>query len=424
MIRIRQADNFDKLANVSRIDYPLAVYSHPPPYRQGLRLRAMTISSTTGPISAMALIMPAAQPDTLMAEIDTPSLILDLSAFEDNLRAMQALAERHDVALRPHAKAHRCPEISRRQIALGAQGICCQKVSEAAVFIDAGITDIHISNEIVGAAKLELLARLAGRAQLTVCVDNLLALRDLSDALVRHGTEMGVLVEVDVGQKRCGVQKPAEAVALAQAAQTLPNVTFRGLQGYHGGIQHRRSHSQRREACEVAARRVQRFVAALDKAGIACEVITGGGTGTAAFDAASGVFTEIQPGSYAFMDGDYGSLEWGDALVLRHSLFVLGTVMSTPTALRAVVDIGLKSTTGESGLPRPFDLPNVRCVILQDEHLVLEAESSHDRPSLGSVLRVVPGHCDPTFNLHDQLVVTDQGQVTALWPVSARGYSR
>lgn len=384
----------------------------------------MTTSSCAGPASAIALIPAAARPDILMADIDTPSLILDLPAFEDNLRAMQALAERHDVALRPHAKAHRCPEVARRQIALGAQGICCQKVTEAAVFIEAGITDIHISNEVVGTVKLDLLAKLAGRAQLTVCVDNLSALQDLSEALVRQETEMGVLVEIDVGQKRCGVQKPAEAVALAQAVQALPNVTFRGLQAYHGGIQHRRSHSRRREDCEAAAKRVQRFIAALDKVGLACDVITGGGTGTAAFDAASGVYTEIQPGSYAFMDGDYGSLEWGETLALRHSLFVLGTVMSTPTPLRAVADIGLKSTTAESGLPQPIDLPNVRCVALQDEHLMLEAESSHDRPALGSVLRVVPGHCDPTFNLHDQLIAIRQGRVEALWPISARGYSR
>src|SRR5699024_106810 len=140
---------------------------------QRFQTLSMTTSSSAGSASAIALIPAAARPDILMADIDTPSLILDLPAFEDNLRAMQALAERHDVALRPHAKAHRCPEISRRQIALGAQGICCQKVTEAAVFIEAGITDIHISNEIVGTAKLDLLARLAGQASLTVCVDNL-----------------------------------------------------------------------------------------------------------------------------------------------------------------------------------------------------------------------------------------------------------
>src|SRR5699024_6637441 len=249
----------------------------------------MSTHSPAGSASAMSAIPPAARPGMALAEIDTPSLILDLSAFEDNLRAMQALAERHDVALRPHAKAHRCPEISQRQIALGAQGICCQKVTEAAVFIDAGITDIHISNEIVGTAKLDLLARLAGQASLTVCVDNLSALQDLSDALVRQETTLGVVVEIDLGQKRCGVQKPAEAVALAQAAEAAPNVTFRGIQAYHGGIQHKRSLEQRRQSCEAAARRVGRFMAALDKAGLTCEVVTGGGTGTSAFDAASGV---------------------------------------------------------------------------------------------------------------------------------------
>jgi D-serine deaminase-like pyridoxal phosphate-dependent protein len=146
---------------------------------------------------------PAAQPGDPLSRVDTPSLVLDLAPFEANLRAMQAWADRHDVALRPHAKAHKCPEIALRQLALGARGICCQKVSEALPFVAAGIHDIHISNEVVGPAKLALLGQLARIAKMSVCVDNAKNLADISQAMVHAGAEIDVLVEVDVGQATC-----------------------------------------------------------------------------------------------------------------------------------------------------------------------------------------------------------------------------
>src|SRR5690625_1745609 len=347
--------------------------------------KVIAASPTAVNVPAMS---PPARPGDRLEDVDTPSLILDLDAFEDNLRTMQVLTERHGVALRPHAKAHRCPDIALRQIALGAQGVCCQKVSEAACFVAAGVRDIHISNEIVGAPKLDLLARLAAQAQISVCVDNLRALQDLSEALVRHNSSAGVLVELDIGQKRCGVQSPQEAVDLAQAALRMPQVRFQGIQAYHGGIQHKRAHDRRQQAAEKAARRIRRYLAAFSEAGITCDVVTGGGTGTAMFDVSVGVYTEIQPGSYAFMDNDYGRLDWGDALEFRHSLFLLGTVMSTPTAHRAVVDLGLKTTTAESGAPRVFGLSNVTCVAIHDEHTILDAEQAGDRPALGSLVRL------------------------------------
>jgi len=366
---------------------------------------------------------PVARPGDGLEDIDTSALILDLDAFEENLRAMQALAEVHGVNLRPHAKAHKCPEISLRQIALGAQGVCCQKVTEALPFIRAGVRDILISNEVVGARKLDLLARLAAEVRLTVCVDHPDGLTALSAALDAHQSGVDVLVDVDIGQKRCGVQSPDEAVALADLAARLPNVRFAGIQAYHGGIQHKRSFEQRRLAAEKGARLAARYVDALRRAGHACEVVSGGGTGTAAFDAASGVFTELQPGSYAFMDGDYGAMEWGELTAFRHALFVLGTVISAPTAERAVLDVGLKSTTGESGLPQVAGRNGLRCVGLSDEHCIVAGDKAA-RPSLGERLRLIPGHCDPTFNLHDEVVALRNGRVEAIWPVAARGLSR
>lgn len=365
-----------------------------------------------------------AVPGDTLGQVDTPALILELDAFEDNLRTMQALAETHGVALRPHAKAHKCPDIALRQLAMGAQGICCQKVTEAIPFIQAGITDILISNEVVGKRKLELLARLAGEARFTVCVDHASALKDLSAALDARHSGVDILVEVDIGQHRCGVQSHEEAIALAELAQRLPNVRFAGIQAYHGGIQHKHSFEHRRLAAEKGIRATAGYVQALQRAGHPCEVVTGGGTGTAAFDAMSEVYTEIQPGSYAFMDADYGGLEWDAPAVFRHALFVMGTVISAPTPERAVLDFGLKSTTSESGLPKLLEPYGLRCTALNDEHCILVADEVRARPSLGARLLLVPGHCDPTFNLHDELVAVRQGVVEAVWPVSARGKSR
>lgn len=376
------------------------------------------------PVPEALGIAPAAKVGDMSDAIDTPSLVLDLDAFEDNLRTMQVLAERHGVALRPHAKAHRCPEIALRQVALGAVGICCQKVTEAVPFVQAGLRDIHISNEVVGEPKLRLLAQLARKAHITVCVDHAMAVKALSAAMAAHGASVGVMVDVDVGQKRCGVQTPAEAVELAKLAQALPGISFAGIQAYHGGLQHKRSLDQRQKACDKSARLVRRYLDALKQAGIACPVVTGGGTGTAVFDVASQVYTEIQSGTYAFMDTDYGGIDWGEALAFRHSLFLLGTVMSTPTPERAIMDFGLKSTSAESGAPRPVGWPGLRCVAVHDEHSILQADDAKNMPGLGDKIRLIPGHCDPTFNLHDSVVALRGDRVEAIWEISARGLSR
>jgi D-serine deaminase-like pyridoxal phosphate-dependent protein len=369
------------------------------------------------------LSIPCARPGDDTEHIPTPALLLDLDSFEENLRAMQVLAESRGVALRAHAKAHKCPEIALRQVALGAVGICCQKVSEAIPFVQAGIHDILVSNEVVGAARLDLLAQLALRARISVCADNPLALQALSQAMVARGAQAGVLVELDVGQKRCGVQTLDELVALAEQAQALPNITFLGIQAYHGTLQHKKSIDQRHRACEKVAAQVHQAVKALLEMGHDCRVISGGGTGSAQFDAAGGTFTEIQAGSYAFMDADYGAIEWGETALFRHSLFLLGTVISTPTPDRVVLDVGLKSTSAESGLPRVADLPGVVCTGISDEHTVLQVSPGATAPALGQAVRLVPSHCDPTFNLHDHVVALRKGRVEAVWAIAARGLS-
>lgn len=370
------------------------------------------------------VLPPPAQAGDPLASVDTPSLVLDLTAFEANLRAMQAWADRHEVALRPHAKAHKCPEIARRQLALGARGICCQKVSEAVPFVAAGITDIHISNEVVGPAKLRLLAQLARAAKLSVCVDNAANLARISQAMAAAGAEIDVLVEVDVGQGRCGVSDDATVLALAQQARDLPGVTFVGLQAYHGSVQHLRTREERAAVCRQAARIAASYQLLLRESGIACDIITGGGTGSAEFDAASGVYTELQAGSYAFMDGDYGANEWDGALAFQNSLFVLSAVMSTPAPDRVILDAGLKSTTAECGPPAIHGAQGLQYAAINDEHGVVRVAPGAQPPALGDTLLLVPSHVDPTFNLHDGLVVYRDGIVQDIWEISARGFSR
>lgn len=367
---------------------------------------------------------PPARAGEVWQTIDTPALMLDLEAFERNLSAMQRWADAHGVALRPHAKAHKCPEVALRQIALGARGICCQKVSEALPFVQAGIRDIHISNEVVGPAKLALLGRLAREAEISVCVDHPDNLAALGAAMDAAGAELTVLIEVDVGQGRCGASDPDTVLALARAIEAHPRLRFGGLQAYHGSVQHERTPAGRARICASAAATAAGYAELLRGHGIACDRITGAGTGSAEFDAASGVYTELQAGSYAFMDGDYGANEWSDALRFEHSLFLLATVMSTPAPGRVVLDAGLKSTTIECGPPKVWQRAGLTYIATNDEHGVVRVEPDAAPPALGEVVKLVASHVDPTFNLHDALVAVRGGLVEAVWPVAARGLSR
>lgn len=374
------------------------------------------------PTTALTLPPPARIGDPLSA-VDTPALLLDLEAFERNLDRMQAAAKAAGVALRPHAKAHKCPAIALAQLQRGAVGICCQKVSEALPFVQAGVPDIHVSNEIVGPAKAALLAQLALHARMSVCVDHASQIAELAAATRAVGARLDVLVEINIGQNRCGVDDATAVLRLLDALRAHDQLRFIGLQAYHGSVQHLREHAQRREAAALAAQRAAALVTALEAAGQRCEVVTGGGTGSVEFDLASGVYTEVQPGSYVFMDGDYGRNAYTDTLRFEHSLFLASTVMSIGQGERTVLDAGLKSLATDSGLPSIWGHPRWQYVSANDEHGIVHSETP-DRPALGSQLLLVPGHCDPTLNLHEQLVAARGGRVEALWPIAARGLSR
>ncbi|WP_454720790.1 MULTISPECIES: DSD1 family PLP-dependent enzyme [Cupriavidus] len=387
------------------------------------------------PAAADLRLAPAASAGQPAAAIDTPALVLDLDAFERNLDRMQQAADRAGVKLRPHAKAHKTPAIALAQIARGAVGICCQKVSEALPFVQAGVADIHISNEIAGPAKAALLARLARHARMSVCVDDARQVETLAAAAAQAGSTLGVFVEIDVGQGRCGVADAGAALRLAQAIQAHAPLTFRGLQAYHGGLQHVRDAAARERAVAAAAARTAAVVAALAEAGVACETVTGGGSGSVEFDLASGVHTEVQPGSYVFMDGDYGLNEYRGALRFEHSLFIASTVMSVAGAdsatPRVVVDAGLKSMAVDSGLPLVWGADGhdlaLDYVAANDEHGIVEPGAGAGAaalPALGSQVLLVPGHCDPTLNLYDEIVGIRGQTVASVWPVAARGLSR
>jgi D-serine deaminase-like pyridoxal phosphate-dependent protein len=362
-----------------------------------------------------------------LADVDTPALVVDLDKFEANVgRMMQALAGR-GVRVRPHAKSHKCVAIARRQIAAGAVGICVQKTSEAEPFLAGGIEDVLITNEVIGDRKLGRLAGLAARfpaARLGVCVDDLAAVQKLAQACDAADTRLDVYIELDVGHNRAGVADPAAAVTLARAIDAHSCLTLRGLQAYFGSAQHRRGLADRRNAIRAACALAEAARDALVGAGLPCGIVSGGGTGTFLFEAASGVYNEVQPGSYILMDLDYARNESDPAWPsFEQSLFILTSVMSRRRdALhdRATVDAGLKAFSTDSGSAVPaFSGWQVRGV--SDEHTVLERIGDGPDLLLGDKPLLIPGHIDPTVNLHDWIVAVRNDRVEHVWRVDARG---
>jgi D-serine deaminase-like pyridoxal phosphate-dependent protein len=366
-------------------------------------------------------LYPPAKIGAALADVDTPALILELDAFERNLaRLPESLGDR-PIRVRPHAKSHKCPQIALRQMALGAVGVCCQKVSEAEAMVEGGVPDVLIANEIVGDFKLARLAALAKQARIAVCADNAQNVQALAAAARDAGVTLDVLVEIDVGANRCGVEPGEPAVALAREIAGSGSLRFAGLQAYHGSAQHMRKTDERRAAIEAAGAHVKRTREMLAAAGLDCPKATGAGTGTYLFEAASGVYDELQAGSYIFMDADYARNDWTESGIPRfeHSLFVWTTVMSR-NAERAIVDAGLKASSIDSGMPRIAAGGPAEYVKASDEHGVIRLNGANGY-SLGEKLKLIPGHCDPTVNLYDHYVCMRNGRVEAVWPITARG---
>jgi 3-hydroxy-D-aspartate aldolase len=370
-------------------------------------------------------VQPSATIGMRLEEVDTPALLVDLDAFERNLRRMaEAVPASGRVRLRAHAKTHKAPAIAHQQIALGAVGICCQKVSEAEIFVRDGVADVLISNEVAGRGKLHRLAALASLARVGVCVDDAGNIADLEAAAAATDVRLRVLVEIDVGAARCGVAPGEPAVRLAELIAKAPHLDFGGLQAYHGSAQHIRAFAERRAAVQRAAGLADETRTLLRRRGLDCPVVTGAGTGSYRFEIETGVYDELQCGSYVFMDADYArNLDAHGASTpeFEHSLFVWTTVMSRPTDDRAVVDAGLKTYSTDSGMPVVCDAPDAVLDRASDEHgrIVLKRPTNAFR--VGDKIRLIPGHCDPTVNLHDWYVGVRNGRVEALWPIAARG---
>ena len=368
--------------------------------------------------------------------IDTPALVVDLDAMERNIQRMADFARKHGVRWRPHAKLHKSAEIALLLQKAGACGACVQKLSEAEALAAGGVNDLFISNEILAANKLLRTARLAAGlaargGRLALAVDSEEGIARLAEAMDKAGSDAGidVFVEIDVGQGRCGVPPGAEAVALAQSIARRHRLRLAGLHAYHGGAQHLRGVGERRSAIAAAVAAAAHTRTLIEAAGLPVGLVTGAGTGTLVHEAASGVYGELQAGSFLFMDADYARNERESAQpAFEHALFVKTQVISA-RATHAVCDAGHKSHAIDSGLPLVHGLAPERALRFAnggDEHGILYPEGPKARlPALGRMLWLVPGHCDPTVNLHDHLIGVRgglaHGVVERIIRVDARG---
>ncbi len=361
------------------------------------------------------------------ADIQTPCLVVDLDALERNVKKMGDLCREMGVRHRAHGKMHKSVDVLKLQESLGgAVGVCCQKVSEAEVFVRGGVKDVMVSNQVTDLAKIDRLARLPKRgARILVCVDDPENVADLAAAAQKHGTEIECLVEIDCGAGRCGVTTSQDVVNIAKLIDAADGLKFAGIQAYQGAMQHMDLYTDREAKIDIAVEMVADAVTALKSQGLEYDIVGGGGTGSSYFEGKSGVYNELQCGSYAFMDADYGRIldkegkriddgEW------ENSLFILTSVMSHAKADKAIVDAGLKAQSVDSGLPTVYGRSDkVEYLKCSDEHGVVGDPDGVLK--VNDKLHLVPGHCDPTCNVHDWYVGVRGGKVETLWPVSARG---
>ena len=356
-------------------------------------------------------------------DVCTPALIVDLDAFEHNIRVMHQYIMAKGLRHRAHAKTHKSVDISLYQIEHGgACGVCCQKVSEAEAMVAGGIKDVLVSNQVVDRKKIDRLAMMASKARTLVCVDDADNIDDLSAAAVKHGVEIECLVEIDCGAGRCGVLWGDPVVALAKIIAASDGLKFSGLQAYQGAAQNVHDFAERRGKIDIAIKQVADTVEMLKAEGLECDIIGGAGTGSYYFEGTSGVYNEMQCGSYIFMDADYQRVrdeQGGNISEFKNSLFIWTSIMSKAKSDKAICDAGLKAQSVDSGLPVIFGRSDIEYIKCADEHGVISDPSGTLK--LNDKLKLVPGHCDPTCNVYDWYVGVRNGKVECLWPVTARG---
>lgn len=358
------------------------------------------------------------KPGVTIDEIDTPALLLDLDAFEHNIARMAGFFADKPVSLRPHSKTHKCPQIALRQLEAGAIGITCAKVGEAEVMAGAGVQDILIANQIVGPCKIDRLTDLARDCDLMVAVDDADNVTALSHACRDKDVSLRVLVEVDVGMGRCGVQPGADAVALARQVAAAPGLRWMGLMGYEGHLVTLRDPIERAGRVREAMVGLALTYGMLRDEGLEVPIVSGGGTGTYDITGTCAPVTEVQAGSYVFMDTTYLPVR----PEFEAALTVLSTVVSRPVPERIVTDAGIKTITREFGLPSPVNVEGLAVQSLSEEHGRLTAEHPEQvRLRPGDKLCLIPSHCCTTTNLYDRLHVVHKGKLVDIWPIAARG---
>ena len=350
-------------------------------------------------------------------QIETPALLVDLNILEANIQKMAGYFDGKKAKLRPHFKTHKCPAIAHLQMDAGAKGITCAKLGEAEVLAEAGIRDILIANQIVDESKIRRLAGLANNAKITVCVDNMQNISELSQAAEAHGSTVYVLVEVEVGMQRCGVDTKEEVLKLAREICTSRGLVFDGLQAYAGQLSHNPSRSERIKGISEAEAKVLEIKDFLEKNAIPVNEISGAGTGTFDILGSREIWTEIQAGSYVFMDTDYGRLD----LEFENALTVLTTVIHKRPGF-AITDAGLKVCCQEKGKPAVRDHPELSVLLLSEEHGKIKDERNELK--FLQKLEYIPSHCCAAVNLHDHYYCVRNGLLETVWHISGRGKSR
>ena len=357
-------------------------------------------------------------------DLATPALVVDLDALDRNIAAMAQFAHEARLNLRPHAKTHKCAALARRQIEAGAVGVCCAKLGEAEALTDAGVDHILITSPVVGVMGVERLAGLAARSTgLMAAVDNPLAV----DALIANGARLDLIVDIDPGIHRTGVADAAAAVALACQIEEAASLSFAGVQFYCGMQQHIEDFAARRSAIEERTAFLSEVIGKLKEAGLPPRIVSGGGTGTHRIDAALGVLTELQVGSYVFMDRQYNDCDLtGEAgAPFETSLMVDARVISASHPFMATVDAGFKAFATEAGAPPVLAgaTEGAKYHFMGDEHGCIVPPAGEAPPGLGEIVTFAAPHCDPTVNLYDVYHLVRGDTLVDIWPIEARGRS-
>jgi 3-hydroxy-D-aspartate aldolase len=358
------------------------------------------------------------------SDVPTPALLVDIDILDRNIAIMSDWSKQSGVRLRPHAKAHKCVEVGQRIMAAGALGISCATIGEAEVMALGGISGILITAPMVAADAIERLRRLMLRGvTLAIVADHPDSVRLLADVAAGAGRRIDVLVDVDVGMGRTGCHDIPEAVALAKQVKASPSLNYAGIQAYWGNLQHVTPFAERVQRIGVQMQKVRAVIDALAAAGLKPAIVSGGGTGSHRIDTLAGLFTEIQPGSYLFMDSAYRAISISENdNPFQPSLFVAASVVSVNTPGRVVVNAGWKAFAADSGKPAALrGAPaGAEYRFMGDEHGALDFPAETAKPKLGSTIEFLTSHCDPTVNLYGKFHVVRGEEVVDIWPIRAR----